>query len=241
ILYLTDPEGTANLAEPSLVLFEGKDDNTEYHAVVVNLETAPAGTSTDGLGVDDVLFSSTYYHDSATRASDSDFTEDIDWFGTLVIKDASDSDQKTATISYPTGQVYAQIYVGATGSIVSGGTSAGTALGDVLVKDSEVSSVSSKNLIVIGGSCINSVAATLVGGAHCGSAWTDATEVGSGQFLIQSFGDAYTTGKIALLVAGYDVSDTVNAATYLRTQTVDTAADKKYIGTTATQATLQVA
>ncbi len=58
--------------------------------------------------------------------------------------------------------------------------------------------------------------------------------------MLQSFGDAYTTGKIALLVAGYDVADTVNAATYLKTQTVDTTADKKYIGTTATQATLQV-
>ncbi len=240
ILYLTDPEGTANLAEPSLVLFEGKDDNTEYHAVVVNLETAPAGTSTDGLGVDDVLFSSTYYHDSATRASDSDFTEDIDWFGTLVVKDSSDSDQKTATISYPTSQVYGEIYIGEISSVVSGGGPGGTALGDILVKDSEVSSVSTKNLIVVGGSCINSVAANLVGGALCGSSWTDSTSVGSGQFLIESFGDAYTTGKIALLVAGYDVAYTVYAFTFLRTQTVDTTAGNKYIGTTATQATLQV-
>ena len=125
--------------------------------------------------------------------------------------------------------------------VIAGGEVTSEAVGGVLVKDTEVSSVSSKNLIVVGGSCINSVAANLVGGAYCGSSWTSATNVGSGQFLIQSFGDAYTSGKVALLVAGYDVSDTVNAATYLRTQTVDTTAGKKYIGTTSTQATLQVA
>ncbi|HJZ18867.1 MAG TPA: hypothetical protein VJ208_02080, partial [Candidatus Nanoarchaeia archaeon] len=85
---------------------------------------------------------------------------------------------------------------------------------------------------------INSVAANLVGGAKCGSGWTDATGVGAGQFLIQSFADKYTTGKIALLVAGYEVSDTVNAAKYLRTQAVKTDAGTKYKGTSSTSASL---
>ena len=104
-------------------------------------------------------------------------------------------------------------------------------LGDIVVTDSEVSSVSSKNLIVIGGSCINSVAANLVGGAKCSADWTTATDVGTGEFLIQSFGDAYTTDRIALLVAGYEVEDTKNAVMYLKTKVVDTTAGKKYIGT----------
>ena len=153
---------------------------------------------------------------------------------------ADDSDQKTVEVSYPKSQVYANLYVGSEGSLVTSGTTAGgsTQLGDVLVKDSEVSSVSSKNLIVVGGSCINSVAASLVGGAKCGSAWTTETGVGSGQFLIQSFD---RSGKVALLVAGYDAADTVNAATYLRTKTVDTAVGKKYLGTSSTSAQLQVA
>ena len=242
---LIDPESNADLAEPGVMVFEGKDDNSAYHGFVINFESnaASMGSSANGVGVDEVLFTQhgEYYHASASLASDSDFTKDIDWWGTLVTTDASDSDQKTVSVAYPKSQVYAEIYVGETGSsVVGSGTTGATALGDVLVKDSEVSSVSSKNLVVVGGSCINSVAATLVGGAYCGSSWTDATGVGSGQFLIESFGDAYTTGKIALLVAGYDVADTVNAATYLRTQTVDTTAAKKYIGTTATQATLQV-
>ena len=86
------------------------------------------------------------------------------------------------------------------------------------------------------------LAATALGvsSGTCGAAFTSTTGVGSGQFLIQSVGDVYTTGKVALVVAGYEAADTVNAAKYLTTQTVDTAAGKKYIGTSATSAEMQV-
>ncbi|MEA3414188.1 MAG: hypothetical protein U9Q99_01540, partial [Nanoarchaeota archaeon] len=107
------------------------------------------------------------------------------------------------------------------------------------VKDSEIDSVKSKNLVVVGGSCINSVAATLVGGAYCGSDFTDATDVGTGQFLIKSYADKFTTGKIALLVAGYEAEDTANAALYLTKKTVDTSS--AYKGTSSTNAELIVA
>lgn len=244
-IYLTDPRtGSAqasNIDQPALIMFEEKDDSNNYEAIVVDLITKPAGSSTDAVRVNDILFSSPTRY-SATLHSDSDIEHEIDWWGTLVASDSNTAGHKTSEITYPDNQVYAQIFVGETGSSVSGGgTSGSTQLGEVLVRDNEVSSVSSKNLIVIGGSCINSAAANLVAGAGCGSSWTDATGVGSGQFLIQSFGDAYSTGKIALLVAGYEAADTSNAATYLRTQTVDTAAGNKYIGTSSTSATLQVA
>jgi hypothetical protein len=151
-------------------------------------------------------------------------------------------DQDSVDITYAGDQAYAELFIAAPDTIVTSGTvtSGTTQLGNVLWKDSEVSSVSSKNLIVIGGSCINSVAANLVGGAYCGSAWTESTSIGSGQFLIQSFGDAYTTGKIALLVAGYDASDTSKAVAYLSNVGVDTTAGNKYTGSTATSATLIV-
>ena len=240
VVYVTDPEGTANIDQPGLVVLEGKDDNSQYHAIVVDLETAPAGTSDNGVGVNDVLFSSDYYHASASLQSDSDITKDIDWWGTVVTTDASESDQKTVDISYPGSQTYTWAYVGATGSSVSSGGSSGGALGDVLVTDSEISSVQSKNLIVVGGSCVNTVASELLGGAACGASFTDATGVGTGQFLIESMTSSYSSGKVALIVAGYEAADTGNAATYLRTQTVDTSVGKKYVGTTATSAELVV-
>src|SRR3989338_7086969 len=241
-LYMVNPAGTGNIDQPALIVWENKDNKNEYHVIVVDLEdnAASMGSSTNGVGVSGILLSSDYYNASATRSSDSDFTEYADWFGSHAVLDASDSDQKTAKVTYPKSQVYAQLYIGTSGSVVTPGTTPGgtTQLGEVLVRDSEVGSVGSKNLIVVGGSCINSVAAGLVGGASCGSAWTTATGVGSGQFLIQSFA---RDSKVALLVAGYEAADTVNAATYLRTKPVDTIAGKKYIGTSSTSAELQVA
>ena len=241
---LIEPGGSGTpITVPALIVWEEEDKNNVFHALVLTLETG--GSSDDGLGVADVL--DTWTNDStnweATLKSDNDISKQIDYWGSIVSIDSSETDQSTAKISYPDEQVYADIYIAAadatvTSSTVSGGSSSAS-IGEILVKDSEVSSVSTKNLVVVGGSCINSVAATLLDGAYCGSAWTENTGVGSGQFLIQSFGDAYATGKVALLVAGYDVADTSNAGKYLRTQAVKTDKGTKYIGTTSTSATLQ--
>ncbi|MEK6829203.1 MAG: hypothetical protein AABY15_03675 [Nanoarchaeota archaeon] len=239
-VYMVNPAGTGNIDQPALIVWENKDNKNEYHVVVVDLEdnAASMGSSTNGVGVSGILLSSDYYNATATRASDSDFSDYLDWFGTHSVINADDSDQKKATITYPKSQVYSQLYIGASGSTVSGGVTAGgsTQLGNVLVKDSEVSSVATKNLVIVGGSCINSAAATLVGGAKCGAAWTTATGVGAGEFLLKGYATSTLTSKVALLVAGYEAADTVNAATYLRTKTVDTS--KAYKGTTSTSATL---
>jgi len=146
--------------------------------------------------------------------------------------------QETLKLIYHGSESYGEVFLTSFGASITPGTGASgaTALGDVLVKDTEVSSVATKNLIVVGGSCINSAAASLVGGAHCGAGWTTATGVGSGEFLIKSYASSSITSKIALLVAGYDAADTVNAATYLRTKTVDTS--KEYKGTSSTSAEL---
>ncbi len=93
-------------------------------------------------------------------------------------------------------------------------------------------------MVVVGGSCINSVAANLIGGQYCGSAWTEKTGVGTGQFLIKSYAGKYTAGKIALLVAGYEAADTTVAATALKTKVIDTA--KEYTGTTSTTTVTEV-
>jgi hypothetical protein len=232
--------GTAEITSPSVVIFEEKDDNAAYQALIVEIDDG--GDSNDGIGVDTVedTWSNAASGWTSTRYSDSKQADRMDLFGSIINVDSSDSDQKIATISYPNEQIYAQLYMGEEAATITAGTSTGaTQLGDILVKDSEVSSVSSKNLVVVGGSCINSVAANLLGGVACGADFTTKTGVGTGQFLIQSLVSPYSTGNIALVVAGYEAADTVNAAMYLRTQTVDTAAGKKYKGTSATVATLE--
>lgn len=237
-LKLLDVAGTNSLYNPAIILYEEKDDNNNYEGLIVKTELG--GSGDDGAGVDDVerTWTDDAMWDSTSMASDSKKEQEIDLWGTLITTDKGDSDQAKVTISYPDEQVYALVYLGQEASSVGvSGISSGSQLGDVIVKDSEVSSVSSKNLIVVGGSCVNSVAAHLLG-STCGASFTEKTGVGSGQFLIQSFGDAYTSGKIALVVAGYEAVETGYAATYLRTKTVDTTAGKKYRGTSATVAEL---
>ena len=167
--------------------------------------------------------------------SGTDDNDVMTYNGLIVREPENNADNDEVIISVPSDRVYAQVSV-----IGKGGSSSSTggSIGDILVTDAEVSSVSSKNLIIVGGSCINSAAANLLGGAYCGEAFTSATGVGTGQFLIKGFGDSTLTSKHALLVAGYDQADTQNAATYLKTQKPDTA--KEYIGTSSTSAELVV-
>lgn len=156
-------------------------------------------------------------------------------------------DQDYVEIEYHGEESYADVYVAESGVMVSSSnetttttTSTGVkTLGDVIVTDAEASSVAGKNLVVVGGSCVNTVAASLLGSSNpiCGSDFTTSTSVASGQFLIQTF--SRTGDKVATLVAGYNVGDTVNAAKYLTTQTVDTSVGKKYVGSSATEASLQ--
>ena len=89
-------------------------------------------------------------------------------------------------------------------------------------------------MVVVGGSCVNSVAADLLGVSSptCSADFTAKTGVGSGQYLIETF--SRTGGKVATLVAGYNAGDTTNAAKALTTQAIDTTAGKKYTGTTST-------
>lgn len=118
--------------------------------------------------------------------------------------------------------------------------SGGETLGSVSVKDSEVSSVSDKNLIVVGGSCVNTVSAQLLGVNYpsCGVDFNRATGIGSNQFLIQTF--AESGGRVATLVAGYNAQDTTNAVAYLADHgaDIDTTIGNKYMGASSTSANL---
>ncbi len=235
----TSSNPNINIKGPAIILWEEKDDNNEYQAQVITLEEGGAGD--DGVGVEDIT--STWVNDSAEWSASTPANSNIekrgDLWGTIVTLDSGDSDQKKATISYPNDQIYAQLFIAAQdASIVAGSSTGGsvTSLGDILVTDSEASSVSAKNLVVVGGSCINSVAADLLGGSLCSADFESKTGVGAGSFLIETF--SRTGGKVATLVAGYNAGDTTNAAKFLTTQTVDTTAGKKYKGTSATSAEL---
>ena len=206
--------GGASIAAPALAIWEDKDDNNDYHAVVVSLENGV--DADDGIGVSDV--EDTWSNDSgsweATLKSNNKLSDDINLWGTIATVDTSDSDQASAVISYPEEQVYAQVYLAEeSATITPGATSSGGGGQVLIVKDSEVSSVAGKNLVVVGGSCINTAAAKILDSdvPLCTSDFTSATGVGSGQYIIKTVTSPYSDDKVAMLVAGYEASDTMNA------------------------------
>ncbi|MCR4327151.1 MAG: hypothetical protein NUV46_01050 [Nanoarchaeota archaeon] len=221
---------------PGILFVEDEDKSesitTTKNAVLLN--TSDSGTYSTVLAP---LFSNTVSTEYDTETfDDSDFVGYLTNFGTYVVRDSSDTNQAFASLTYPEQPMYFDVSFAESDSVSSSG-----GLGDVLVMDSEVSNVSTKNLVIVGGSCINSAAATALGVSQhtCGAAFTSSTGVSAGQFLIKGVQDAFSEGKLALVVAGYEAADTQNAATYLVNRDVDTSSS--YMGTSATEATLVVA
>jgi len=225
-VYLVQPGG-GNLLTPGLFIYEPKDDNNKYNALVVT--GTYGGTSTTGIGVGDVYRTwltststgSANFRDST--ASDSNVVKAMDLWGAVVTKDSTDSKHPFATISFPSEQMYPQLYIAANDATVTPGTSSGGSVADigtVLVKDNEISSVSAKNLIVVGGSCINSVAAKVLGSATpiCGTDFTTATNVGANKALVKVVESPYSTTSVAMLVAGWEASDTTKAVKWVMTE-----------------------
>jgi len=136
-------------------------------------------------------------------------------------------DQDSVEITYHGTEVYGEVFLSESGSGTDSGDS-GVVKGVMIGKDTQVSNFGGKNLIIVGGSCVNSAAADLVGGPFCGNDWTDATNVNPGEWIIKGYPTNPLTTKLALLVAGYEAEDTVNAVTYLTTQKPDTS--KETIG-----------
>lgn len=198
---------------------ENKDGTLD--SVPFNFTVDDSGTSTKYITVNEVYGDGTAYE---TPTSGSKIWESyvVSELATKILHDKTGTNQYSAEVEYHGSEVYANVFVAAPAVTVSGGgTTAGTGtvteLGSVTVKDSEISSVQTKNLIVVGGSCINTVAAKLLGSDTplCGAAFTTATGVGADQFLIKVIESPYTAGKVAMLVAGYEAADTTKAVTYV--------------------------
>lgn len=106
-------------------------------------------------------------------------------------------------LEYPEAQRLPQLYVtsgATTTSTTSTGDLVAVTIVDATKLDSEIASVSAQNLIVVGGPCVNTVAAELMGNpANCAEGFT------AGKAKVKLFENG---GKVAMLVAGYSGADT---------------------------------
>ena len=213
--------------------FEDKDDNLGSGGALINM-TLDDSTSTAG------KVEVTQIEGTGTGGATGLEMGDSDNYEYYVRSDVAprfvhytgSDNSDYATVFYPSGEseTYAEIFLTATTATI------GTESGNIVpIEDSEAGSVNTKNLIVVGGSCVNTVAATLLGSSAplCEDGFTGATGVGSGEYLIETFSNAAVSSKLATLVAGYNAADTTNAVNALKTSSVEIAAGKKYTGDTS--------
>lgn len=193
-----------------LFLYEADKDHT-LGAKVFNMTIDDTGTSTKYITVSDVSGDGTAYE---TPTSGSKIWESyvVSELATKILHDKTSSNQNSADVEYHGGEVYANVFVAAPSTVVAGsGTGTIGSGGQVLVvKDKSVDSVSDKNLFVVGGSCINEVAAKILGATApaCGADFTNLAKVSAGGYIIKTVESPYNAAKVATLVAGYNADDT---------------------------------
>jgi hypothetical protein len=156
--------------------------------------------------------------------------------GTFVTLLEPSSDPQELILNYPEKQRLPQVYFtsGATSSGVSsrGGNLVAVEVVDATKLDSEVASVSAQNLIVVGGPCVNTVAAELMGNpSDCAAGFTP------GKARVKLF--EQTNGNMAMLVAGYSGADTRLAGKVIANRPGELSGSEVEIeGTTASSATV---
>ncbi|MFP4656580.1 MAG: S-layer protein [Candidatus Woesearchaeota archaeon] len=156
--------------------------------------------------------------DDAGAEASGDGSVDVDddsvWYSNFGVKVWEDEDGEDWEVTVPHSQVLPQVY--ATGEDYSVSESADTeeASGDaydiapvsagIAQLDTEVSDWENENVIVVGGPCVNTVAAELLGNPEeC----TEGFEEGVGRIKLFE-----QNGNVAMLVAGYAADETRNAA-----------------------------
>lgn len=173
-----------------------------------------------------------------TWTSDSYQSSGVTRYGTYVKYNSLDNDK--VEIMYPNEQMFADVLFASEAATITGGSSGTgsvTVLGSITKKDNSLTAADkAKNLIVVGGSCINSVAAEILGGSLCSADFTSTTGVGADQFLVKVVDSPYATNQVAMLVAGYEAADTVKAVTYVTKESPKTDVGTEIKKVTATYA-----
>ena len=148
-------------------------------------------------------------------------------YGAIVRDPGDNADSDRVILSIPDEQVFAKVSVLGQGmaieEVTEGNETTVLELGGLVILDSEISAHVDKNLILIGGSCINSATAKVLGVTYptCGADFSLATGVTSGKYLIQSFVSPYNAEKIAIVVGGFHGEDTTRAVSDFIASTED--------------------
>jgi len=155
----------------------------------------------------------------------------------------NDQDDNNVEIDYPENQVAANVYVSEVLTTIPELGMGGAAGAVTPVLDSDIDNVKTMNLIVVGGTAINKAANTMLGTTFptygTDSAWQNATGVdAAGKAVVKLMDSPYTTGKFAMLVAGWEGVDTARAAKALREGTPALTGQKVLLNTATSTVTV---
>lgn len=152
---------------------------------------------------------------------DAVLVNDQQWGAIFTLEEGDEDEGDSITLEYPEERVLAKAYVSEVLATIPELATGGAAGAATPVLDLDIADVKDMNVIVVGGSAINRVAAEMLNvtfptyGSEAG--WTDATKVdAAGKAIIKLMDSPYTTGKFAMLVAGWEGTDTERAAKSLK-------------------------
>jgi hypothetical protein len=160
----------------------------------------------DGLEVSSLSGLSTY---ETEDGSDKYVGYVVSELATMFSWDRPSSGLNTLDITYAGEESSADVYVSETGASMSTTSTVAPVMADAMTAADKA-----KNLIVVGGSCINAAAAKLITGLEtpvCAADFTAQTGITAGQYMIKGYDSPYADNKIAVLVAGYEAAQTVDA------------------------------
>ena len=233
---LTDDPGQLYTNNGTLDLAVSADDTDrdDDYLTVSSAETQFSATL-DYSATNEVQATVTGPQWTVADTEDTDVTHGLSAWGSVYKKTAPSSTPVEVELMVPTEssqKVVAYVTSGATASSVSaGGTLTAVEVVDATKLDNEVADATAQNLIVVGGPCVNSVAAELLGNpADC----TEGFTAGKARIKLFTNGD-----NMAMLVAGWNGEDTRLAGKVVAHRYSEMSGDEIVVeGTTYSDATI---
>lgn len=204
---LADPGATYSSSAGLIVTVEADDqDRDDDYTTVTSAETQFSATL-NYTATNEVQASVTGPQWTVADPDDTDVTHGLSAWGSMYKKTAPSSTPVEVELYVPTEssqKIVAYVTSGATTSTTSGsGELAKVEIVDATRLDSEITDVASQSLIVVGGACVNSVAAELLGVSMDFPACAEGMNPGTATIKLFENGD-----NMAMLVAGYKAEDT---------------------------------
>lgn len=214
VLVISNPNVAKDTVATLVTITEKTDDAYPGATTVEDVITVKGSYVSADSNIDLTYSTATaakWFGQKDVSKSDTDNKVEMSLWGTIVEWDSENSD--SIVVKYPESRVYYDVFVApisaTTSTTETSGLSEIVAIGPGATKlDNEVSDYKAQNVIVVGGPCVNTVAAALMGNpTNCAEGFEE------GKAMIKLFN--HDNGKVALMVAGYSAQDTRAATMWM--------------------------